>query len=617
MGTLGENASQVARGAEATNKAAMRDYAGELLATISDNPNALTDETSVADAVARAVKTKASELHKTGSDAFTLGSQTKAKINIELLKDLPSSTRRTLAAEGFDVAAMPTLQRHLGTMQKAVKVFEKRGGSINYQGADVFRKRLFKAYDSAADPAEKEALRRLYGNYTDRLDDVITNGLLTNPDDAAMALKGAPALWKRYKQTIFGSDGKSALGKIATKNLTDREIAGFFGSGVFGKGDTVRVVQQLKGALGDTAPEVGQVRGMFFNRLLNGALDKGDDAVFGTRIKADLSKLKVNNRELYDELFTPDMQKGIEEFTEIAYRLGNKVKSKTNPSGSGVEVGDLALGLMRRMGMAGSALADITTVLSGDAGKSAEAGKAIQSILRPLVNIGSDTRVISNALKNAGATAGAGGGKSLGVMFNRPAQEQPTVGASPYSDYSDEELMQMLNQPTLPAVIPDTPVSGNFTQQQEGLRLSAYTDTAGNPTVGYGNNLNSPVTKQAWKTAGIQTPYADVYKGRAAITPDEAANLHYASQQIAFNDAADLFPTLAKMPEGRQMALVDLSYQLGKPNLAKFGGMISAINKGDYITAVKHLKKSELWKQTPERAKRVARMILTGKVVTA
>lgn len=196
--------------------------------------------------------------------------------------------------------------------------------------------------------------------------------------------------------------------------------------------------------------------------------------------------------------------------------------------------------------------------------------------------------------------------------------QQQGITPSGLESLSDEELDRLIEQqqqPFIPATIQDT--SSNFTQQQEGLRLSAYMDTTGNPTIGYGNNLNSPVTKQAWKTAGIQTPFSDAAKGTAAITPEEAANLHMASQQIAFNDAADLFPTLAKMPEGRQAALIDLSYQLGKPRLAKFGGMISAINKGDYVSAVKHLKNSDLWKQTPERAKRVARMILTGKAVTA
>jgi GH24 family phage-related lysozyme (muramidase) len=157
---------------------------------------------------------------------------------------------------------------------------------------------------------------------------------------------------------------------------------------------------------------------------------------------------------------------------------------------------------------------------------------------------------------------------------------------------------------TLPAVIPDTQPQASFTQQNEGLRLSAYMDTTGNPTIGYGNNLKSPVTKRAWKEAGIQTPYADAYRGRAAITPDEALRLNQASEQITRKDAEAVYGRLSRYTPNQQIALADMSYQLGLPALKGFKNFNAAMKKGDTFSAVNHLIKSKLATQTPERVKR-------------
>lgn len=301
-----------------------------------------------------------------------------------------------------------------------------------------------------------------------------------------------------------------------------------------------------------------------------------------------------------------------------------------------------ALGALLTGGIETAAAVTAGGALTREAAEAARV-KGIDTVKQAITSraIGTPMPVMPDVGVKAGAQVGKAAtiGATQGITGARGVS--PEDASTGLESLSDDDLINLLNEGgeptriniapavngqdllqgtqgmpsvTLPEVIPDT---SNFTQQNEGLRLSTYMDTTGNPTIGYGNNLNSPVTKQAWKAAGIQTPFNDAANGKAAITPQEALNLHEASQQIAFNDAADLFPTLAKMPEGRKMALIDMSYQLGKPRLAKFGNMIAAINSGDYVAAVKHLMKSDLAKQTPERARRVARMILTGRVQNA
>lgn len=189
-------------------------------------------------------------------------------------------------------------------------------------------------------------------------------------------------------------------------------------------------------------------------------------------------------------------------------------------------------------------------------------------------------------------------------------KEQPTrINIAPPVNGQDPlQGTQGVPDVQLPATIPD---QSSLTQQNEGLRLSTYMDTTGNPTIGYGNNLKSPVTKRAWKEAGIQTPYADAYKGRAAITPDEAQRLYQVSESIARKDAEAVYGRLTRYTPNQQIALADLSYQLGLPTLKGFKNFNAAMKKGDTFTAVNHLMKSKLATQTPERVKRITQLLLS------
>ena len=144
----------------------------------------------------------------------------------------------------------------------------------------------------------------------------------------------------------------------------------------------------------------------------------------------------------------------------------------------------------------------------------------------------------------------------------------------------------------------------------EGNRLMAYTDTEGYRTVGRGLNLDSGIARKVWKAANVQTSYDDVYAGRASLSQDEVDALAMQSFKIASADALDLYKDLPDYSQSRKEALLNLSYQMGKPRLAEFTAFNGAVRAGRWGEAARYLLKSEYAKQTPKRAREVARKLL-------
>ena len=71
-------------------------------------------------------------------------------------------------------------------------------------------------------------------------------------------------------------------------------------------------------------------------------------------------------------------------------------------------------------------------------------------------------------------------------------------------------------------------------------------------------------------------------------------------------------PWWRHLKDERQDVVTLLSYQLGIEGFLKFHHAISAMQSADYATAAAELLDSEWASQTPARAKRMARQMLTG-----
>lgn len=614
QGILSPNAGKIAAAAEESNKAAIGDWAGKLSSDISGVAGGASDETSVGDIIRSAVQKRAAQLKEPASAAFKAGMKTEARVPGSEFTGFSKNIQKNLTDEGFDLGAMPSVSRTLETMRRGEKVLGGRG-TVKYAPLEVFRKRVYKAMKSAADPSEKAALGKIYGAYTDKLDNIITGDVLKNPDEAAAILRKAPGLWRTYQQTIFGNDGKAALGKIVKHDMTDRDIAQLFGSDLMGKGNTQKVVLQLKNALGDQSPAFGQVRGMFLNRLMKGALTDGDTVGkknFGVALNTQWRQFATKNKALMDELYTPEMQKEIGDFVATNYLMHARNASKVNPSGSGIVALDGAIQLFSKMG-GGS----LPTELAKMAGKSivthGTSQQAIQSIAAPLKSMGSDTRIISDALRTIGATEGVMG---LGQVSS--AKAATDAASMPDQDESPLPAGRVLEFDDAPAIAPLPALMGGDQssllpediRHDEGLRHAVYPDTKGNATVGYGFNMDSGIGRKVWKAAGIPVPFDDVRAGRATIDDAHAEALGRASYEVAANDAQSIYGDLSQYSEPRKQALLNLSYQFGQPRLAKMASFNAAVKNEAWPEAVRQLLKSDYAKKDPTRAREVARKLL-------
>lgn len=128
---------------------------------------------------------------------------------------------------------------------------------------------------------------------------------------------------------------------------------------------------------------------------------------------------------------------------------------------------------------------------------------------------------------------------------------------------------------------------------EEGCRLTAYLDSAGVITVGYGHNLQAHPIPQA---------LADQW-----LAEDVAA---------ATRDVEGTFPWVKTLDEVRQRAIVDLCFNLGINGLLKFsraGGTLEAVRQGQYDVAATRLLSNERWvSEVGLRAERIAAMLRFG-----
>ncbi len=603
QGVLGERAREVAAASESANKAALSDWANRMRSTVSgDLP---LDATTVGATIGAELRGAERAAKKVAGEAFSAGVKTEARIPSDTFKGFTQGVRKTLVDDGFDIGAMPLLDRTFQQLGKAEKIMSKvtatqnnaKNMGIAYKPLEVYRKRIFQATQNAATPSEKAALQRVYGQYVNKLDDVIENGLINGGDEAAKQLRQAPALWRDYKQSFYGQKGEKVIGKIVEKGYNDKKIADLLGSSAWGNSEALNMVRQLKQVLPENSEAIAQTRGLYLDRIMDGAFTKPNTVIgkdLGLKLKTNWDKALSNNKQLIDELYTPDMQQVITDYVDTVFLNTVKNRSKVNPSGSGVVMADLAFRMFDKLGSGGGTIATILGEVGKQATKGGEAAKAIQAISKPLLNAG-QMSIISDTIKAAAPMAAGIVGRNMDVRPAQPVTINPAAQGT-----------QGAPDATLPATIPDT----SFTQQNEGVRLSTYTDTQGNPTVGYGFNFNSGIAPKVWKMAGISKRYNAVKAGRETITPQEAQALYQTSQAIAMKDAKSYFPDFDKLNQGQQIALMDMSYQFGLPKLKEMKSLRSALQRGDKNAIVNAIRNSEYGRKYETRAQKVAQLLI-------
>jgi len=130
--------------------------------------------------------------------------------------------------------------------------------------------------------------------------------------------------------------------------------------------------------------------------------------------------------------------------------------------------------------------------------------------------------------------------------------------------------------------------------ESEGLRLTAYQDTRGYWTIGYGHLL----------------PQTQDWHGHT-ITAEEADNLLTEDMRLARILAAE-FPHYEELDDVRQAVLISMAFQLGSKPLT-WPHFMAALEARDYVAAEEAGLDTHWHKETPARAERELTMLRTGR----
>ena len=126
-------------------------------------------------------------------------------------------------------------------------------------------------------------------------------------------------------------------------------------------------------------------------------------------------------------------------------------------------------------------------------------------------------------------------------------------------------------------------------KRHEGLRLTPYQDTVGVLSVGFGHNMNYPISQEA----------ADL------IFEDDFT--------WAVNQFDKLRPwILPSIGEERIGVLIEMIFQLGVSGVLGFKKMLMATSVGDYEWAANEIMDSKAARQCPARFQEYAELMRNG-----
>ena len=126
--------------------------------------------------------------------------------------------------------------------------------------------------------------------------------------------------------------------------------------------------------------------------------------------------------------------------------------------------------------------------------------------------------------------------------------------------------------------------------RHESLKLEPYKDSKGILTIGVGRNLEE-----------------------RGITEEEAMYLLRNDIKIAWRECLQHVPHFRKMSTTRQMAMVDMMFNLGLPRFLGFKKMLRALERQDYVWAAEEMLDSKWRHDVGKRAIRLARMMRHGR----
>lgn len=130
----------------------------------------------------------------------------------------------------------------------------------------------------------------------------------------------------------------------------------------------------------------------------------------------------------------------------------------------------------------------------------------------------------------------------------------------------------------------------------EGVESQAYKDSLGLLTIGIGRLIDPSVPG-------------------SGLRPDEIEYLFNNDLKDRIEKLSKEIPWFLELDEARQGVLLNMSFQMGVTGFLKFKNTLALIKEGRYTGAATAMLQSKWAKQTPKRAARLAKQMLTGEWV--
>ena len=127
----------------------------------------------------------------------------------------------------------------------------------------------------------------------------------------------------------------------------------------------------------------------------------------------------------------------------------------------------------------------------------------------------------------------------------------------------------------------------------EGNSSQVYKDSLGLWTIGIGRLVDPSIPG-------------------SGLRPEEIQYLFANDLQDRIESLSTKLPWMKLLDEARQGVLLNMSFQLGVTGLLKFKNTLELVRTGKYVEAATAMLQSLWAKQTPKRAGRLAKQMLTG-----
>lgn len=135
----------------------------------------------------------------------------------------------------------------------------------------------------------------------------------------------------------------------------------------------------------------------------------------------------------------------------------------------------------------------------------------------------------------------------------------------------------------------------------EGFNANPYIDTEGYPTIGTGLRIGPKGASLKNYTFTISASISDMWMQDVAQSYQTKLAVHPVIR-----------PAWIKADDVRKDVLLNMAYQMGTSGLANFSNTLKLVAAGDFQRASLEMLDSTWYKQTPQRAARLSKVMATG-----